>query len=230
MRKGDEKRQELLDAAERLFCGQGYEQTSIQDILNLLHLSKGGFYHHFASKEEVLRALCERRAERAAAYTAERLNDARNPMARINAVLHGFIPLRREEAGFAAMLLPSIGKPEGRAVATIYQDRLAETFLPMLKAEIAAAGAVQIICPAVREMENVILHVVNHCWMETLAFMAEACGKNQRPNQLELLNMLEKYRRAVEVLLDAPYGSIEIIRIEEWDEVAAMIRQAMPVS
>ena len=76
MRKGDEKRQELLQAAERLFCQQGYEKTSVQDILNDIALSKGGFYHHFASKEEVLTALCERRAQRAAIYAAEALSQA----------------------------------------------------------------------------------------------------------------------------------------------------------
>ena len=35
---------------------------------------------------------------------------------------------------------------------------------------------------------------------------------------------LEKYRRAVEVLLDAPYGSIEVIRIEEWCRIADELR------
>ena len=43
MRKGDEKRQEMLNVAERLFCLKGYEATSVQDILNVLHSSKGGF-------------------------------------------------------------------------------------------------------------------------------------------------------------------------------------------
>jgi hypothetical protein len=47
-----------------------------------------------------------------------------------------------------------------------YQDALMESFLPLLKAEIAAAAAVQAVCPPVRELETVILHVVNHCWIE----------------------------------------------------------------
>ena len=51
MRKGDEKRLELLNEAERLFCQHGYDKTSVQDILGATGLSKGGFYHHFASKE-----------------------------------------------------------------------------------------------------------------------------------------------------------------------------------
>lgn len=223
MRKGDEKRQELLNAAERLFCRQGYEKTSVQDILDAIALSKGGFYHHFASKEEVLIALCDRHAERAAAFTVEALNAASTPLARINALLYGFMPLRREEADFVAMLLPAIEKAEGRGVAMTYQDALVAYFSPLLKAEIAAAAAVEAVYPPVREVERIILHLVNHCWMEVAAEMARANREGQRLDQFSLLQMLEKYRRAVELLLDAPFGSIEIIRVEEWNEVAQAI-------
>ena len=62
MRKGDDRRQALLDTAERLFYARGYEQTSVQDILDELHFSKGGFYHHFESKLALLEAICEERA------------------------------------------------------------------------------------------------------------------------------------------------------------------------
>lgn len=223
MRKGDEKRQELLNTAERLFCQRGYENTSVQDILNAASLSKGGFYHHFAGKEEVLTALCDRRAERAAAFTAEALNQGATPLARINAVLHGFMPLRREEADYIAMLLPAIEKPEGRGIALTYQDALLSHFAPLLKAEIAAAAAMKAVFPAVKEMERPILHLVNHCWLEVAACQARANREGARLDSLTLLHMLEKYRRAIELLLDAPYGSIEIIRVEEWDEVLRLI-------
>lgn len=219
MRKGDEKRQELLNAAEKLFCLKGYEGTSVQDILNAAALSKGGFYHHFASKEEVIHALCDRRAERAAVFTADTLKQAASPLGRINAVLHGFMPLRREEASYVAMVLAAIDRPEGRAVAMAYQDALARHFLPLLQAEVANAAAVGMVFPPVKEMENVILHTVNHCWMEVAALMKNSLQENGRLDHVMLLVTMEKYRRAIEVLLDAPYGTIEVVRVEELDEV-----------
>ncbi len=224
MRKGDEKRQELLRAAEELFCQQGYAGTSVQDILDATGASKGGFYHHFASKEEVLTALCDRRAERAAAFTTQAVNQAATPMERINALLYGFIPLRREEAEFVAMLLPVIGTPEGRATAMVYQDALSDSFQPLLRAEIASAEAVGCVYPPVREMERVILHIVNLCWMDAAQDMYRILQTGGRLDAAALLSMLEKYRRAIEVLLDAPYGSIEIVRVEEWVEIANMLR------
>jgi|SRR5450432_1551959 TetR/AcrR family transcriptional regulator, cholesterol catabolism regulator len=47
-------RQEILRAAARLFQQQGYDGTSMNDIAEALNLSKGGLYHHFQSKEEIL--------------------------------------------------------------------------------------------------------------------------------------------------------------------------------
>lgn len=57
------KRNEILDRARRLVYTKGYEQMTIQDILNDLQISKGAFYHYFGSKQEVLEALIERLQE-----------------------------------------------------------------------------------------------------------------------------------------------------------------------
>lgn len=56
------RRSEILEAAQRLVYIKGYEQMSIQDILDELHISKGGFYHYFDSKQALLEALIERMA------------------------------------------------------------------------------------------------------------------------------------------------------------------------
>lgn len=51
----------ILDVAQRLFFEKGYDDTTIQDIVdNLDGLSKGAVYHHFKSKEEILDAVCDR--------------------------------------------------------------------------------------------------------------------------------------------------------------------------
>jgi AcrR family transcriptional regulator len=47
-------RQEILRAAARLFQQQGYDATSMNDVAAALKLSKGGLYHHFESKDEIL--------------------------------------------------------------------------------------------------------------------------------------------------------------------------------
>ena len=49
-----EPRQEILRAAARLFQQQGYDATSMNDVASAMKLSKGGLYHHFQSKDEIL--------------------------------------------------------------------------------------------------------------------------------------------------------------------------------
>lgn len=60
-----EKRNEILNAAQRLVYTKGYERMTIQDILADLQISSGAFYHYFDSKPAVLEAFIERIKEEA---------------------------------------------------------------------------------------------------------------------------------------------------------------------
>jgi AcrR family transcriptional regulator len=54
------KRDAFVDAAQRLIQAKGYEQMSVQDVLNELDTSRGAFYHYFDSKVALLEAVVER--------------------------------------------------------------------------------------------------------------------------------------------------------------------------
>ncbi len=49
-----DSRQDILRTAARLFQQHGYDATSMNDVAAALKLSKGGLYHHFQSKDEIL--------------------------------------------------------------------------------------------------------------------------------------------------------------------------------
>ncbi len=55
-----EKRNEILDVAQRLVYTRGYAQMSIQEIISALSISKGAFYHYFDSKQNLLEAMIKR--------------------------------------------------------------------------------------------------------------------------------------------------------------------------
>ncbi|MBN1235925.1 MAG: TetR/AcrR family transcriptional regulator [Methanotrichaceae archaeon] len=55
-----ERRQELIDTAERLFTVKGYEHTAISDIVKELHVAQGTLYYYFSSKEDILEAVVEK--------------------------------------------------------------------------------------------------------------------------------------------------------------------------
>jgi TetR/AcrR family transcriptional regulator, transcriptional repressor for nem operon len=59
-RDGTATRTRILDAAEELMLGQGYSGTSVDEVIATAETTKGGFFHHFASKQDLARALVER--------------------------------------------------------------------------------------------------------------------------------------------------------------------------
>ncbi len=54
------RRNEILDTAQNLFYSKGYEQTSVQDIIDAVGIAKGTFYHYFRSKQHMLDAMIDR--------------------------------------------------------------------------------------------------------------------------------------------------------------------------
>lgn len=60
VKEAEERKNEILDAAERLFGAKGFDGTSTTDILNEIGIARGTLYYHFKSKEDILDAMIER--------------------------------------------------------------------------------------------------------------------------------------------------------------------------
>ena len=58
--RGEETRSHILDIAGELFAERGYDATSVADICARAGVTKGAFYHHFASKQSVFLELRDR--------------------------------------------------------------------------------------------------------------------------------------------------------------------------
>jgi AcrR family transcriptional regulator len=73
------KRDVFVDAAQRLIVTQGYEQFSVQDVLEIAEASKGAFYHYFDSKDALVDAVVNRMADQATVVVAPVLADPALP-------------------------------------------------------------------------------------------------------------------------------------------------------
>lgn len=51
----------ILDAADQLFYRQGFEYTSFAQIADIVNISRGNFYHHFKTKDDILDGVINRR-------------------------------------------------------------------------------------------------------------------------------------------------------------------------
>lgn len=60
VKEAEERKNEILDVAGKLFGEKGYDATSTNDILKKIGIARGTLYYHFKSKEDILDALIER--------------------------------------------------------------------------------------------------------------------------------------------------------------------------
>lgn len=73
--KSKETKKRVQDAAEALFAEKGFEQTTMQDIIEKSGMSRGAIYHQYESKQEILQALTIRAQEEVRAYFEFILNN-----------------------------------------------------------------------------------------------------------------------------------------------------------
>ncbi len=216
MKKGEIKKQVILQTAETMFCRNGYETTSVQDILDALHTSKGSFYHHYASKELLLEEICRTRAKNGMEKIISGLTDSTSATENINRLFSGAMPLNGENLSFLRMLLPVFTLPEGRQVRAGYADALTEMMLPSTVKEIERGNETgEFYCTDPQHSAEMCWLLIHDCWIRIcmLIIRNEQAGSETDP--AELLSLTENYRRCVERLLSAPFGSIRLMNLDE---------------
>jgi AcrR family transcriptional regulator len=82
-----DSRQEILRTAARLFQQRGYDATSMNDVAAALKLSKGGLYHHFQSKDEILFEIMNHAMELTQERVINPVKAIAEPMPRLRALI-----------------------------------------------------------------------------------------------------------------------------------------------
>lgn len=85
--KGERTRQVIIDKSLQLFSVSGYHNTSINNILEATHLTKGGLYGHFESKEAIWYAVYDEAVRRWRQVVFSGVADITDPLQRIERVI-----------------------------------------------------------------------------------------------------------------------------------------------
>jgi AcrR family transcriptional regulator len=115
--RGQERRQQILDEAARLFAERGYHPTSVAEIVESLGVGKGVFYWYFESKDDLFLEILASSSQSLRRRQQAAIGDEPDPLRRIElgirASLHWFRENRHlfnlsqfaaTEARFAAVL------------------------------------------------------------------------------------------------------------------------------
>lgn len=87
-------RDQILEAADKLFYERGFEATSFTDIADAVGISRGNFYYHFKSKDDILEAVIALRSERTRAMLDRWAAEGDTPQARIRCFIRILIANR----------------------------------------------------------------------------------------------------------------------------------------
>ena len=168
----------ILDVSTRLFSEKGYYDTSLQDIINETKLSKGAIYHHFSSKEDILKAIFHRLGNENAEIFAKIRDDNR---------LRGIEKLRKifQTAVFhsnqSVLLTVSpclLNNPRFLAmqIEQIY-ELIAPQFVEPILAEGIKDGSINIENP--HEIAEAIM-ILTNVWLNPLVKMTDTEGMKKR--------------------------------------------------
>ncbi len=127
MKKGERRKQELLDIAYRMFITRGYENTSIDDIIAEAGIAKGTYYYYFESKEQTLEEVIGMMIEKEIEAAGSILDSPLPVPQKIVAIIASIRPAPEEQTIEGALM-----QPENIIMHQKIKRRLIEKVVPLL--------------------------------------------------------------------------------------------------
>nr|WP_315433400.1 TetR/AcrR family transcriptional regulator [uncultured Stomatobaculum sp.] len=158
MKKGEKRKQELLNLAYRMFIEKGYENTSIDEIVTKAGVAKGTYYYYFESKEATLEAVIEMMIEKESTVAKEILAAQLSIPEKLVSVVNAFRPDKEE-----AVITDILERKENIIMHDKICKKIVEVAVPIL-AEIVKEGIAQGIfsCTHIEERVKMLLVMSQH--------------------------------------------------------------------
>jgi AcrR family transcriptional regulator len=213
------RREAFVDAGMRLMQAKGYEQMSIQDVLDALQASRGAFYHYFDSKQALLGAMVDRIADQALSTLGPVVDD--DELAAIPKLERFFSGIAQYKTDRKALMLEfiKVWKSDDNAIVREKVRRTTvERVAPML-ARIVKQGVAEEVfsVDSPDETASILMSLMtgfqDHA---TDLFLARQAGTISFE---DAKRTLMSFTRAFERILGARSGSIQVVdkrTLHEW--------------
>ncbi|EJC64113.1 transcriptional regulator [Rhizobium leguminosarum bv. viciae WSM1455] len=130
-------RQQIVEAADKLFYERGFEATSFADIAAVVELSRGNFYYHFKTKDEILEGVIALRLSKTQAMFDAWQIEAKTPTDRIHSFIQILIMNQTKIMAYGCPVgtlcselakLDHIAKNRATEIFTLFRDWLSRQF------------------------------------------------------------------------------------------------------
>jgi len=132
-------RARIEEKADELFYENGFEATSFADIAKAVGISRGNFYHHFKSKDDILNAVIRRRLSKTRGML-EQWERNEPPKSRIVSFIRILLTNKTKIMAFGCpvgtlttelMKLDHVAQDRATDIFTLFRDWLADQFLSL---------------------------------------------------------------------------------------------------
>jgi AcrR family transcriptional regulator len=218
-------RNEILTAAQRFIYTKGYEQMTIQDILDDLKISKGAFYHYFASKSDLLEGLIDQVMQAAGALLQPILNDPQlTALEKLQRYFDSATRWKLTQKDYMLAILRVWYTDENAIVRQKLVTSGIRWLTPMI-APILEQGTAEGVfhTPHLQGSAEVIISLMEAMGetigLELLALLDENDATQRVGRLSHIRDILNAYTVAIERILGAPDGSVHLMDLdllEEW--------------
>jgi AcrR family transcriptional regulator len=204
------RRDAFLDVAQHLIRTKGYEQMSIQDVLDELETSRGALYHYFDSKQALLDGVVDRFADGAMSAIAPILADPHLPaLPKLEKVLGGIASFKAERKQLVLAIM-EVWNSDGNALVREKLRRLAARRLEPILAAVIRQGIDEgiVTSNSPDEMARVLMYLIQG--YQELAgehFLARQAGTISFE---VVLRTYAAFTEAFERILGIPPGSVTL--------------------
>lgn len=210
------RKQEFMEAAVLLFVEKGYDKTTVNDIISAVGVTKGSFYYHFQSKEDVVAAVIQELAT----GVAERVKavhgrDGLGAPAKLLSIVSSLQGYRAEQKGRYEALYRILNREENHALASRFQSAVEEQALPLIVDIMAQGrdeGAFDVADP--RRTALLFLKLSNIYKAEMARMYYEE--KMQGVDETELAAEFAFWQDTLERIFGARKGSIPLAELLKW--------------
>ena len=185
--RSDSTREKLLAAFKASFLKQGFEQTTVQSVLDETGLSKGAMYHHFRSKSEIIEALYEHESRAAIARVFAHQSDPASALSRLKTAYLEWTKTVRDPD--VARILFEIGPAAiGEQKARQIEDAVSRQSIRRLLNKAIEAGEIAPPDP------DLLISLLNALVAEAALYQLRSCEDAQASLELTIDGMFQAMR------------------------------------
>ncbi len=218
-KKAEARRNEIIETAQNLFKLQGYEKTSVNQIIKQLDISKGAFYHHFASKQALLDEIIERFIKATIDQLQPILNNEKlNPIEKINQVFSASIAFKTDNISTIFTILETYYDDNNLFLRKKFQMQSQKVTLPVLTNLLEEAKQAGYLDFYDSEATSEIIILLGFSISDKLAEIIKDLSDN--PNEFNKLeNLYKAYQEALERILGAEKGILKPLDFSILDKI-----------